>query len=212
VEEGRIVYDNIINTTKFLVSIGVGEIFLIAGSIIVGLNSPLTAIQILWMNLITGSFPALALGMENKALDIMTRPPRKKDEKILSKPRLTSMIAVGLFMAITTIIPYYYLLGTETPAIAQTVAFNIIIGQQLFYAFASRSAKHSIFKLGLLTNKPLVGAVILGFVLQIAIVHIQAFQAIFNTVPLNLAQWTIVAIASLSLLVASEAAKLFRKS
>lgn len=211
VEEGRIVYDNIINTAKYLVSIGVGEIFLIAGAVLVGLHSPLTAIQILWMNLITGSFPALALGMESKSLDVMKRLPRKKTEKILSKPRLVSIIAVGLFMAVTTIIPYYYLLATETPIIAQTVAFNIIIGQQLLYALASRSAKHSIFKLGVFSNKPLVAAVAFGFALQIAIVQTPFLQPLFGTVPLTASHWAMVFIASTAILLASEVSKLFNK-
>ena len=211
VEQGRIVYDNIIKAVKYLLACNFGELLVIFLAVIAGMPSPLTAIQILWMNLVTDSFPALALSVENKALDVMKRPPRPPGEKILSRNRLASILAGGLFMAVLTLVPYYYLLSHESLAVARTIAFNTLVLQQLMFAFASRSSKYSVFKLGFFSNKYLLAAVGFGIVLQLAVTNIPFLQDIFQTTTLDLSHWLIVVIAACSILAVSEGAKLFIK-
>ena len=204
VEQGRIIYANIRKFVSFLLSCNVGEILvifllsLIPNSIVPGIAAPLTAIQLLWLNLVTDSFPALALGREEGEPGIMKLPPRPKNEPIINKSMLASIAAqaVAIFVSVATaFIAALTTKGTfffnteDTLTGARTVAFATLILAELFRAYASRSERMSVFKLGLFTNKLMNAAVAISLVLLAAVIYIPGINGIFDNVALNLTAW-----------------------
>ncbi len=217
-EEGRTIFDNIGKSISYLLSCNSGELLTVFAATIFSWPLPLLPIQILWMNLVTDGLPALALGMEPAEPDVMTRPPRPPNQEILSLRNMAHLTLIGLFMAIVTLSVFYsYLAGGQgdfalnTPK-AQTVAFCLITFLQFAQAFNSRSRRNSVLSIGVFKNKFLWLAVISGVVLQVAIVQTSAFGRVFGTVPLALGDWLAIGAASLSLLVAYEFWKLFKKA
>ncbi len=204
VEQGRVIYANIRKFVSFLLSCNVGEILvifllsLIPNSIVPGIAAPLTAIQLLWLNLVTDSFPALALGREVGEPGIMKLPPRPKNEPIINKSMLASIaaqafaifvsVATAFIAALTTKGTFFF--NTEdTLTGARTVAFATLILAELFRAYASRSERMSVFKLGLFTNKLMNAAVAVSLVLLVAVIYIPGINGIFDNVALNLTAW-----------------------
>ena len=150
VEGGRIIYSNIRKFVYFLLSCNIGEIFVIFFAMVFGWPIPLAPVQILWVNLITDAFPALALGMEKGEPHIMNLPPRKPDEPILNRPMQIGVLSQGVFIALATLSVFYIGLtrlgGIE---IARTMAFSTLIVAELLRAFTSRSERYSLFRIGL---------------------------------------------------------------
>lgn len=184
VEEGRIIYSNIKKFVFFLLSCNIGEILIITLSILLGLEVPLIPIQLLWLNLVTDSFPALALGMEKGESEIMRIPPRNPDEPILDRGMVNGIIVQSIAIASGTLLAYRWGLktyGIENLIIPRTIAFGTLITAELLRAYSSRSEKHTIFEIGVFSNKTLTYATLFSFVLLLIVVYMPFLQTIFHT-------------------------------
>ncbi|MBI4177212.1 MAG: calcium-translocating P-type ATPase, SERCA-type [Candidatus Aenigmarchaeota archaeon] len=186
VREGRGIYDNIRKFIFYLLSCNTGEVFTVFFAILLGstvmkdLALPLTAIQILWMNLLTDGLPALALGVQPPEKDIMSRKPRDKKEEMVNRRTLFDIVFVGISIALITLAVFLGNIGDVRKA--QTAAFTTIVFLQLFHSINSQSDK-SIMKAGL-SNRYLAFAILTSFVLQLAVVYVPALDIVFDTVPL----------------------------
>ena len=214
VEEGRIIYSNIKKFVFFLLSCNIGEILIVSLSILLGLEVPLIPIQLLWLNLITDSFPALALGVEKGEAEIMKIPPRDTNEPILDKGMVRGIIVQSIAIALGSLLAYRWGLktyGEENLIIARTVTFATLITAELLRAYSSRSEKHTIFEIGIFSNRTLTYATLFSFVLLLVVIYLPFFQPIFDTYPLSFADWRIVLIHAFLPLVVGEVYKLFLK-
>ena len=216
VREGRGIFDNIRKVLRYLLSSNMGEVLTVFLGVILagvlglrhgngGIVLPLLATQILWINLVTDSAPALAMGVDPAVDDPMARAPRKPTDKVIGLGMWVHLIWLGLVMAVvvlTTIDLFHVggqLAGESSLEIARTAGFTVLVLIQLFNAFNSRSMEHSAFY-RVFSNPWLVGAILLGIVLQILVVEVPFLQVAFGTVPLTLGQWGIcVAMASIVL-------------
>lgn len=185
VKEGRRIYDNIRKFIKFIVTSNSAEILTLFMAPFLGLPIPLLPIHILWINLVTDSLPALALAVEPEEEDVMKRTPRPPDESLFAHGLALHIVWVGLLMSLITIF-------TQAFSIAfgdyhwQTMVFTVLCLNQMGHVLAIRSEKKSTFSIGFLSNRLLLGAVALTFVLQLATIYIPAFNSIFKTEPLTL--------------------------
>ncbi|MGG7097058.1 calcium-translocating P-type ATPase, PMCA-type [Clostridium sardiniense] len=217
VEEGRNIYSNIKKSITFLLSGNFGEVIALFVAIVLNWAAPLQPIHILWVNLITDSFPALALGVDPGDEGVMEDPPRNPKESIFTKDTIFTLILNGLTVGITTLIAFkaglkYY---SDSIVHAQTMAFVVLSISQLFLSFSLRDSKKSIFKVGILKNKALLFSLILGVVLQILIISVPFLSSVFKTYPLSFGDFEFVFLISLVPLVINEISKLilgiFRK-
>ena len=194
VEEGRVIYSNIRKFVYFLLSCNMAEIMVIFLAIMFGSGSPLTALQLLWLNLLTDGAPALALGLEKGDPDIMEQPPRPVREPIINRLMLVGIIVQTI--AITAVVLGAYYTGLRwdpsNPALAQTMAFITLSASELVRAYTARSERVSLFRLGVFSNKYMQYAVLLSVVLLLTVVYVPFFQPIFKTVPLGLREWSLV--------------------
>lgn len=205
VEEGRRIYDNIRRFVRYLLTTNSAEIWVMALAPFLGLPFPLIAVQILWVNLVTDGFPALALGVEPAERDTMRRPPRAPSESIFARGLWQHAIWVGLFMAGVTLAVQAYAIGRGWPW--QTMVFTTLALLQLGHALAIRSEHDSLFRLGLRSNMPLTIAIVTTFVVQLALIFVPALQPIFETVALTPAQLALVVAVSTLGFVAVEVEK-----
>jgi Ca2+-transporting ATPase len=185
VKEGRKIYDNIRKFIKYLLTTNSGEIWTLFLAPLVGLPIPLLPIHILWINLMTDGLPALALAVEPAEGDVMKRPPRHPKESIFAHGLGLHAIWVGLLMGGIVLFVQAWSIKTGH-AHWQTMVFTVLCLTQLGHVLAIRSEKESLFKIGLLSNKPLLGAVILTFGLQMATIYVPFLNPIFKTMPLDL--------------------------
>ena len=214
VEQGRVIYSNIRKFVYYLLSCNLAEIMVIFLAIVGNLSSPLTAIQLLWLNLITDGAPALALGVEKGDADIMERPPRPPTEPVINRPMWVG-IAVQT-VAITAAVLTAYLIGlrrfAHIPTMAHTMAFVTLSFSELLRAFTARSEHRSIFEIGILTNKAMFYAVASSLILLLVVIYIPYLQPIFGTVPLTWTQWQVVLPLLLVPSVAAELTKWMTRS
>ena len=185
VKEGRKIYDNIRKFVKYLLTTNSGEIWTLFLAPFMGLPIPLLPIHILWINLMTDALPALALSMEPAESDVMSRPPRHPKESIFSHGLGLHAVWVGLLMAATVLSIQAWSIRTGHVH-WQTMVFTVLCLTQLGHVLAIRSERESLFKMGLLSNKPLLGAVALSFVFQMTTVYAPFFNMVFKTEPLSL--------------------------
>jgi Ca2+-transporting ATPase len=204
VEEGRRVYDNIRNVVAYLLMTNLGEIAVMSLAPVFGLPLPLLPIQILWVNLVTDGPPAIALGMEPAAPDIMRRPPRAPTESILGG-LLPRILAVGLVMAVVTIVVQAVGRANDWPW--QTMVFSTLAFLQLGNALAARSERTSFFRLGARSNPWLLLAVAAGAAAQLATVYVPVLRSVFETQPLDAGQLGVVLAGSSLAFWALEVAK-----
>ncbi|MDU7955247.1 MAG: calcium-transporting P-type ATPase, PMR1-type [Clostridium perfringens] len=213
VEEGRKIYLNIKKSIVFLLSCNLGEILTLFTAILLNWNSPLQPIHILWVNLITDSFPALALGVDKTKEDVMNNPPRNPKESIFVKSDKVQLIINGILIGGITL--FAFKLGERLYADslihAQTMAFVVLSVSQLFLSLSLRSNTKSAFSLGLFSNKYLVYSILLGIFLQVIIISISFIANIFKVTPLLLYDWIVVILVSLIPFAINEILKLFRK-
>ena len=217
VEEGRVIFSNIRKVVSFLLSCNFGDILVIfLTNLILGPEyTPLMPIQLLWLNLVTDSFPALALGQERAEEGIMKLPPRRPDDKILDKEMLLSIVVQALAIMVTVFAAFnlgriFYpdlyldggalvsgfsfmpLAGTEPSMGAHTFAFIGLIMAELIRAYSSRSERHSVFSLGFFSNSTLNKGVLLSLVLTLAVLYLPFMSDAFNTIPLQLRDWAVI--------------------
>jgi len=218
VEEGRGIYDNIKKFIMFLLSCNIGEVLAIfLGILIFPIKETiLIPVQILWMNLVTDGAPALALGVDPMSGDVMKRLPRPANDRIFSGLILRNLLLVGFVIAIGTLGVYYmynpgFEGGTETALKAGTMAFTTMVMFEFVNAFNCRSETESLFKVGFLKNRWLLIAIAASMVMQMTVIYVQPLAKAFGTVPLNLEDWAVVVLVSLSVFVAVELFKLFER-
>jgi len=212
VEEGRREYDNIQRFTRYLLSSNFAEIVAIAGAMFLKLPLILLPVQILWMNLVTDGMTALALGVEPPAKDVMHRPPRDPQQPILSKKVFLIILAIGIWMGVTTIFSFTHYLGSENIlSKARTIAFTGIIIFEKVNVFNFRSFRFNLWDIGFFSNPFLIIAWLITISLQIMVVYFPPLQHIFHTVPLNLADWGLIFILGIPILIAGEIFKFLRK-
>lgn len=190
VKQGRNIYDNIKKAIHFLIATNIGEIVTIFMGLVLGLKSPLLAIQLLWINLVTDSLPAIALGLEKPEKDIMQRKPVDSKKGIFADGLWNKIIVEGIMIGVLTLVAFsignkYY--GLEA---GRTMAFLSIGFLELIHSFNVKNEK-SIFEAGLFENKYLVGSFVLGIFIQAIVVVVPTFAKVFEVVPLNLTQWII---------------------
>jgi Ca2+-transporting ATPase len=191
VEQGRVIYSNIRKFVYYLLSCNLAEIAIIFLATLLGYPVPLTAIQLLWLNLITDGAPALALGVEKGDPDIMQQAPRHPKEPIINK-RMTIGIVVQT-IAITSVTLAAYFIGLNYyPEAAKTMAFVTLSFSELLRAFTARSENYPILKIGLFTNKAMNWGVLVSLILLLTVVYTPFLNKIFNTVPLVWAEWQYV--------------------
>ena len=190
VKQGRNIYDNIRKAVHFLIATNIGEIVTIFMGLVLGLKSPLLAIQLLWINLVTDSLPAIALGLEPPEKDIMDRKPINSKKGIFADGLWNKIIVEGILIGMLTLVAFgignkYY--GLE---VGRTMAFMAIGLLELIHSFNIKSEK-SLFKTGIFDNKYLVGSLILGIFVQTVVILIPQIAEIFELTSLNSIQWMI---------------------
>lgn len=190
VKQGRNIYDNIKKAVHFLLSTNIGEIVTIFVGLILGLKSPLLAIQLLWINLVTDSLPAIALGLEKPEKDIMQRKPIDSKKGIFANGLWNKIILEGTMIGVLTLVAFSIGNKYYTLEVARTMAFLSIGFLELIHSINVKNEK-SIFEAGLFENKYLVGSFVLGIFVQAIVVVVPAFAKVFEVVPLNLTQWII---------------------
>jgi Ca2+-transporting ATPase len=184
VREGRRIYDNIRKFIKYTMTSNSGEIWTIFLAPFFGLPIPLLPIHILWINLVTDGLPGLALAAEPEEHDIMRRSPRPPNESVFACGMWQHVVWCGLAMGVVAISSQGWAIASGD-AHWQTMVFTILTLSQMGHVLAIRSERDSLLTQGLLTNPPLIGAVLLTFVLQLAVIYVPVFNTVFNTAPLT---------------------------
>ena len=189
VSEGRRIYDNIRKFVKYIMTCNSAEIGTIFLASLVGLPIPLLPIHILWINLVTDGLPGLALASEKAESNIMNRPPRKTNESLFAEGISYHIVWVGTLMAATTLLTLAISKHYSYPW--QTMVFTVLALSQLGHVLAIRSDREFLFKQGIFTNLPLLGAVLLTFILQLFIIYLPEANVIFKTQPLTIRELVI---------------------
>ena len=212
VREGRGIYRNIRKTIHFLLSCNIGEILVVFAAFLLGAPAPLLAIQLLWVNLVTDSLPALALGTDPIDRDVMKEPPHPREEGVFSGGMGFSVAVEGCLVGALALLSYtmgraWFDADPMEPAIGRTMAFAVLSLSQLVHSFNMRS-EHSVLRLGIFSNKKLVAAGLFCGFLMVSVVLFPPLMAIFRTTALTGFQWLLVVGLSLFPLVAVEGEKL----
>ena len=207
VEEGRVIFNNLRRVVFFLLTTNVGEVLTLVCALILGWPLPVTAVMILWINLLTDGVSTVPLGIEPRHLDVLDRPPRPPEEGILNKVTFRRILLLAPVMAAGVLFVYRMYLDSSTEY-ARTMAFTTLAAFQWFQALNARSTTDSIFRLGLLSNRWLCLGLSAAVVLQLGTVYLPVGQAAFGTVPLHLVDWTYALLAGSSILVVDELLKL----
>lgn len=224
IEEGRNIYNNIKKAVIFLLSCNLGEVITIFASILFFWPVPLMPTQILWINLITDSLPAIALGIDPGDRDVMKMKPRDPKESFFAKGAGTRALIGGTLIGILTLLAFHFGLSEhgyslwspdipeEVLIYARTMAFVVLAASQLFYSLTVRNARKSIFQIGLFSNLYLIGSIIIGFLLQIAVISVPFLANAFKVHNLSLSDWGLVIIFALIPLFVNELIKIFMRT
>ena len=211
VEEGRNIFNNIKKSIIFLLSCNLGEIVALFVAILLNWPAPLLPIHILWVNLITDSFPALSLGVDPGDEGVMELQPRNPKESLFSGRMGILLIINGILIGVTTL--FAFVLGEylypESLRHAQTMAFVVLSVSQLFYSLSMRNETKSLFQVGVFKNKWLIASLLFGILLQFAIISIPFTANIFKVYSLGLKDWGLVILISLIPFVVNEIVKIF---
>lgn len=216
VEQGRVIYGNIIRFLHYLLSCNFSEILTVFIALMIGWPLPLVALQILWLNLITDIFPAFALALEPSGSDMMKHPPRNPKEALLTPRFLILIVWQGLLLATVSLIAFavgMYWYGREGEGLrhATTTAFMTLALAQVFHAFNARSQRRSAFSSRLFTNSWLWGAVVMCLLFQTAVVYLPLLQRVLHTVPLTVSDWGVIASCSLAPVAVVEMVKVMQR-
>ncbi|BCJ92703.1 ATPase [Anaerocolumna cellulosilytica] len=223
IEEGRNIYNNIKKAVIFLLSCNLGEVVTILTSILFFWPVPLLPTQILWINLITDSLPAIALGVDPGDKDVMKKNPRSPKESFFAKGAGLRAIIGGLLIGILTLAAFYFGLAEhgyhlnsaqipeEVMTYSRTMSFVVLAASQLMYSLTMRNPSKSIFQVGIFSNLYLVGAIIVGFILQLGVISIPFLANAFKVHNLSLRDWGIVLVFALIPLAVNEIIKIFMR-
>lgn len=208
VKQGRNIYDNIKKAVHFLLATNIGEIVAIFVGLLLGIKSPLLAIQLLWVNLVTDSLPAIALGLEKAENNIMNRLPRNPRKSLFADGLWGKITTEGVMIGMLTLVAFSIGNNLYSIEVGRTMAFLSLGILELVHSFNIKG-EESIFKTGLFENRYLVGAFVLGTLLQVVVVVISPLAQIFDVVPLNSVQWLMTVIISILPVVIVELQKKF---
>jgi Ca2+-transporting ATPase len=206
VQEGRTIYDNVRKFIKYTMTSNAGEIYVMLFAPFLGMPVPLTALQILWINLVTDGLPGLALSVEPSEPDTMRRPPHPPAESIFARGMGRHILWVGLLMGLVSLGVGYFAWAAGNP-LWSTMAFTTLTLAQMGHALAIRSDRVSLFRQGLLSNRALLGAVLLTFFLQLAVIYWPPLQGLFETRALPVRELLISLAASAVVFIGVEAEK-----
>ena len=208
VKQGRNIYDNIKKAVHFLLATNIGEIVAIFVGLLLGIKSPLLAIQLLWVNLVTDSLPAIALGLEKAENNIMNRLPRNPRKSLFADGLWGKITTEGVMIGVLTLVAFSIGNNLYSIEVGRTMAFLSLGILELVHSFNIKG-EESILKTGLFENRYLVGAFVLGTLLQVVVVVISPLAQIFDVVPLNSVQWLMTAMISILPVVIVELQKKF---
>ncbi|MGI1659505.1 MAG: cation-translocating P-type ATPase [Desulfitobacterium sp.] len=223
IEEGRNIYNNIKKAVIFLLSCNLGEIVAIFFSVLFFWPIPLMPTQLLWINLITDTLPAIALGVDPGDKDVMKQKPRDPKESFFAHGAALRAVIGGILIGTLTLVAFYvglreygYTLGSATIpehvlTYSRTMAFVVLAASQLFYSLSMRSATKSIFKLGIFSNKYLILAIIVGLLLQLMVISVPFLSSAFKLQMLSLRDWGIVLGLAIIPLIVREILKLLTR-
>ncbi|NMW85189.1 calcium-translocating P-type ATPase, PMCA-type [Peptoniphilus sp. AGMB00490] len=214
VEEGRIIYSNIKKFVAYLLSCNLGEVLIVLISILMNLPVPLIPIQLLWLNLVTDSFPALALGVEKGEADIMKEKPRDPDEPILDTEIKITVAIQSIAITVATLLAYFiglkwYGMG-EGLHHARTMAFSTLIICELLRSYTARSIDKTVFEIGVFTNKKLVMATVFSFLLMLVVIYVPVLNDAFGLMDLGPREIAVVLGSAVIPLLAGEIQKKVR--
>ncbi len=211
VEEGRIVYDNIRKFVKYTLTSNAGEIWVMVLGPLLGMPLPLLPLQILWINLVTDGLPGLALAIEGAESDTMRRPPFPPSESIMGRGMARDILWIGLLMGAVSLAQgyWYWAAQSGTEEHWRTIVFTVLTMSQMGNVLAIRSSRDSLFQIGVFSNPALVGAVLLTFGLQLAVVYWPPLQSIFRTTALTAGELLLALAVGSVVFWAVEAQKLY---
>ena len=221
IEEGRNIYNNIKKSVVFLLSCNLGEVVTILLSILFFWPVPLLPTQILWINLITDTLPAISLGMDPGDKDVMNKKPRNPKESFFAHGAGLRAIMGGILIGLLTLGAFFYglyehgySLGSrnipeDVLTYARTMAFVVLAASQLFYSLAMRNPTKSIFQIGIFSNLYLIGAIIIGFILQFSVISIPFLANAFKVHNISIRDWGLVILFALIPLMINEIVKIF---
>ena len=216
VEEGRGIYANIKKAIHYLLSCNIGEILTIALATLLRFpEMPLAPVQLLWLNLVTDSLPALALGVEPVEPGVMDQPPRQAGESLFAHGFALRLAWQGVMVGLLTLAAYVlgaWVLPGCSLAAGNTMAFATLTLCQLFHAFDARSEEASIFKLGVTSNPAMNKAFLIGIAMQLGVLLVPPLQTVFSTVSLSPRAWGVVAGLALTPVLVCEITKAFHRS
>lgn len=208
IEEGRIIFGNIRRSVFYLLSTNAGELITWTAAILMGVPLPVVAVQTLWINLVTDGVCAIPLSVEPKHSNVLEKPPQRKKSGIVYSGMLMRILFTASFMALGTILAFRWALDRVGLDEARTIAFCVLVAFQWFNALNARSDRQSLFKLGLFSNRLLLGGILLAVALQMMVVYAPPFQRLFYTVPLSLGDRAIVVLVAGVVLLVEELRKL----
>ncbi|MDD2572954.1 MAG: calcium-translocating P-type ATPase, PMCA-type [Bacillota bacterium] len=209
VEEGRTIFANILKAIQFLLSCNVGEILTLFVATMLNWHEPLLPIHILWVNLVTDSLPALALGVDPAEKNIMDRKPRDPERNIFDKGMIRRIVYQGIMVGALTLTAF--VIGSQRNLEAgRTMAFTVLALSQLVHSFNMRSNRQSVFKKGFASNKYLLGAVAISALLVFIVLEVPFLASVFKLTVLNIKEWTAVGLLALAPIAVVEAAKLLK--
>ena len=213
IKEGRNIYNNIKKSIVFLLSCNIGEIVALFLAILLNWASPLRPIHILWVNLITDTLPALALGVDPGDPNVMDEKPRNPKDSIFAQGAGKFVVINGILIGILTLTAFWVgkIRYSNSLEHAQTMAFVVLSVSQLIHALNMRHPSKSIFQVGLFTNKFLIGSILIGIFLQNIVIAVPALATVFKVYRLTLSDWGFVTILCLIPLIFNEIAKLIRR-
>jgi Ca2+-transporting ATPase len=211
IEQGRVVYDNIRKFIRYTMTSNAGEICVMLLGPLFGMPLPLVPLQILWVNLVTDGLPGLALAVEPGERNTMCRPPRPPNEHVLGRGMVVDIVWIGLLMGAVSLFAGWWFLGVATDdGIAppwQTAVFTVLTLSQMGNVLAIRSDRDLLFRIGILSNPALVGAVLLTLALQVAVIYAPPLQTLFHTRALKLSELAICLALSVIVFAAVELRK-----
>ncbi|MFO7535945.1 MAG: HAD-IC family P-type ATPase [Kiritimatiellia bacterium] len=207
VEEGRVIYNNLRRVVYFLLTTNLGEILTLVGALIIGMDLPLTAVMVLWINLVTDGACTVPLGVEPLHSDVLRHPPRDPKAFIVDRKAALRMALLMPLMAIGTLGLFGYARQHGELNYARTVAFTAMAAFQWFQAFNARSTFQSVFSIGVFSNRPLLLGVGAAILLQLAVLYTPFGQRLFNTTTLSGMDWLLILAVSSSIWVADEILK-----
>jgi len=207
VEEGRVIYSNLRRVVYFLLTTNLGEILILIGALIIGLDMPLTAVMVLWINLVTDGACTVPLGVEPRHSDVLKHPPRDPGAFIVDRTAALRMALLMPIMAVGTLGLFWFARQQGELDYARTVAFTVMAAFQWFQAFNARSTSQSVFSIGVFSNRPLLIGVGAAILLQVGVIYTPIGQRLFGTTWLSGMDWLLIVAVSSSIWVVDEILK-----